>query len=148
MSQVRSQPHAPITPLSSQATLRPPSGTASYIGGLMRKRKKAHRYVRNPVAWGRHNLHAFYWSKQREILNTVIRNPRTSVRSAHDTGKSFTAANLCSFWLDVQPIGSAFVVTTAPTAPQVEAILWREIGRCHTKGNLNGRITSGTIPKW
>jgi hypothetical protein len=104
--------------------------------------------VRNPVRWGKDTLNAFYWTKQREILNTVIRHPRTSVRSAHDTGKSFTAANLAAFWLDVHPVGSAFVVTTAPTAPQVEAILWREIGRCHTKGNLPGRITSGTIPKW
>jgi hypothetical protein len=33
------------------------------------------------------------------------------------------------------------VVTTAPTAHQVEAILWREIGRAHRKADLNGRIT-------
>lgn len=133
---------------SAQAGLRPPQGTSTYIRDLIQNRQKAHRYARNPVAWGRHRLQAFYWSKQREILNTVIRNPRTSVRSAHDTGKSFTAANLAAHWLDVHPIGSAFVVTTAPTAPQVEAILWREINRCHVKGNLPGRITSGTIPKW
>lgn len=134
--------------IRGQATLKPPVGTAAYIGKQLAKRRKSHRYIRNPVAWGRHNLSAFYWSKQREILNAVIRNPRTSVRSAHDTGKSFTAANLASFWVDVHPVGTAFVVTTAPTAPQVEAILWREIGRCHVKGNLPGRITAGTIPKW
>lgn len=137
-----------LVPSRAQATLRPPQGTSAYLGQMMARRKKSHRFIRNPVRWGRQNLSAFYWSKQREILNTVIRHPRTSVRSAHDTGKSFTAANLASFWLDVHPVGSAFVVTTAPTAPQVEAILWREIGRCHTKGRLPGRITSGTIPKW
>jgi hypothetical protein len=137
-----------LVPSRAQATLRPPSGTSQYIGKMLRKRKQSHRYQRNPVRWGRQTLNAFYWTKQREILNTVIRHPRTSVRSAHDTGKSFTAANLAAFWLDVHPVGSAFVVTTAPTAPQVEAILWREIGRCHTKGQLPGRITAGTIPKW
>jgi hypothetical protein len=140
--------YRPMVPSRAQATLRPPSGTSTYIGSMLRKRKQSHRYVRNPVRWGRDKLNAFYWSKQREIMNTVIRHPRTSVRSAHDTGKSFIAGNLAAHWLDVHPVGSAFVVTTAPTAPQVEAILWREIGRCHTKGQLPGRITSGTIPKW
>jgi hypothetical protein len=38
-------------------------------------------------------------------------------------------------------IGEAFVVTTAPTTAQVEAILWPEIGKAHRKGNLPGRIT-------
>src|SRR5262245_2197030 len=133
---------------AAQATLKPPQGTSEYVGALLNRRKRSHRFIRNPVRWGRMQLNAFYWSKQREILNTVIRHPRTSVRSAHDTGKSFTAANLASFWIDVHPVGSAFVVTTAPTAPQVEAILWREIGRCHVRGHLQGRITAGTIPKW
>ena len=32
-------------------------------------------------------------------------------------------------------------MTTAPTTAQVEAILWREIGKAHRKGNLPGRIT-------
>src|SRR5262245_5417128 len=94
--------HGLLTPI------RPPQGTSSYVAGLLAKRKRAHRYARNPVRWGRHQLNAFYWSKQREIVNTVIRNPRTSVRSAHDTGKSFIAGNLASYWIDVHPVGSAF----------------------------------------
>jgi hypothetical protein len=81
-------------------------------------------------------------------MNAVVRHPRTTVRSAHDTGKSFTAANITAWWLNVHPVGSAFVVTTAPTAPQVEVILWREIQRAKNRGNLPGHITSGTIPKW
>jgi hypothetical protein len=43
--------------------------------------------------------------------------------------------------LDVHRPGEAFVVTTAPTTAQVEAILWREISKAHCKGNLPGRIT-------
>jgi hypothetical protein len=34
-----------------------------------------------------------------------------------------------------------FVVTTAPTTAQVEAILWRYIGAAHRKASLPGRIT-------
>jgi hypothetical protein len=88
------------------------------------------------------------WSKQVEISNALVRNRRVAVRSAHDTGKSFSASRLVSWWLDVHPPGTAFAVTTAPTAPQVETILWREIGNAHRKGRLSGRITGGSIPKW
>jgi len=37
--------------------------------------------------------------------------------------------------------GEAFVVTTAPTTPQVEAILWRYMGNAHKKAGLPARIT-------
>jgi len=43
--------------------------------------------------------------------------------------------------LDRYAPGEAFVVTSAPSDKQVKAILWREIGRAHRKGNLEGRIT-------
>jgi hypothetical protein len=43
--------------------------------------------------------------------------------------------------MDVHALGSAFAVTTAPSWPQVQAILWREIRRRHREGKLRGRIT-------
>jgi hypothetical protein len=114
----------------------------------MEERRASHRWIRNPVGWTINRARAHPYSKQREIMNAVVRHRRVSVRSAHDTGKSWSAADLTAWWLDVHPIGSAFVVTTAPTAPQVEVILWREIQRVKNKANLPGRITSGNIPKW
>jgi hypothetical protein len=101
----------------------------------------ANPYVRDPVGWVRDRLGEFMWSKQREIAESVVVNRYTAIKSAHDTGKSFTMSRLAAWWLDVHPIGEAFVVTTAPTTAQVEAILWREIGKAHRKGNLPGRIT-------
>jgi hypothetical protein len=41
----------------------------------------------------------------------------------------------------VHPPGEAFVVTTAPTTPQVEGIIWRYIGVAHRKAGLPRRIT-------
>lgn len=41
----------------------------------------------------------------------------------------------------MHPPGEAFVVTTAPTTAQVEAILWRYIGAAHRKADLPGRVT-------
>lgn len=57
------------------------------------------------------------------------------------THNSWTASRITAWWLDSHPVGEAFVVTTAPTAAQVSAILWREIGRAHRKAELWGYIT-------
>ena len=67
------------------------------------------------------------WSKQNAIIDSVFNNRETSVRSCNAIGKTFTAAALSlSFLLAYE---SALVITTAPTYPQVEQILWREIHR-------------------
>jgi hypothetical protein len=69
------------------------------------------------------------WSKQKEILNSLVNNRKTGVRSCHDSGKSFTASIATSFWLDTHPLGQARVITTAPTYDQVKGILWVEINQ-------------------
>lgn len=109
---------------------------------------KDHRYVSDPVGWVRDKLGEHLWSKQREIVESVRDNRYTAVQSCHDAGKSFSASRLVSWWLSVHPQGEAFAVTTAPTAAQVSAILWREIRRAHRKGKLDGYITSGAVPEW
>lgn len=87
------------------------------------------------------NEHDATWSKQDEILTSVVDNRYTAVQSCHGPGKSWTMARLTGWWLDTHPVGEAFVVTTAPTAPQVEAILWREISGMHTQRGMEGRTT-------
>jgi hypothetical protein len=37
------------------------------------------------------------------------------------------------WWIDAHPPAEAFVVMTAPTTAQVDAILWRYIGSAHRK---------------
>src|SRR4051794_5068256 len=101
---------------------------------------KPNTVLRDPVGWVRDRLGEFMWSKQREVCQSVVDHRYTAVKSCHDSGKSFTASRLAAWWLDVYP-GKAFVVTTAPTTAQVEAILWREIGKAHRKAGLPRRIT-------
>jgi hypothetical protein len=71
----------------------------------------------------------------------VVRNRYTAIKASHDVSKSHTMSRLACWWIDVHPTGEAFVVTTAPTTAQVEAILWRYIGGAHRTGNLPGRVT-------
>lgn len=102
-------------------------------------------YLNDPVGWALNKQNVQLWSKQREIAQSVITNRRTAVKSCHDVGKSFLAGTLAQFWVDVHPHGEAFVASTAPTYPQVHAILWEEIRagfrRSATAGNsLPGRV--------
>jgi hypothetical protein len=109
---------------------------------------EASRYVRDPAGWVQDKLSEHLWSKQREIAESVRDNRYTAVQSCHDAGKSFCASRLVAWWLSVHPDGDAFAVTTAPTAAQVSAILWREIRRAHRKGGLPGYTTQGAVPEW
>ncbi len=98
------------------------------------------RYRNDPVGFCENVLGEQLWSVQRQILESVRDNKYTTVRSCHASGKSFTAARVVCWWLSCHPVGEAFAVTTAPTYPQVKAILWREIHRAHKKAGLPGRL--------
>lgn len=98
-------------------------------------------YVNDPVGWAKDVLGLHLWSLQQQIAESVRDRRYTAVPSCHDSGKSFLAAVLVAWFISVHPPGEAFCVTTAPTTQQVEAILWREIGRMHKRGNLQGRLT-------
>lgn len=98
-------------------------------------------YLHDPTGWMRDELNEHAWSMQAAVCDSVVQHRYTAVPSSHDTGKSFIVSRLAAWWLKVHPPGEAFVVTTAPTDKQVKAILWREIGKAHAKGNLPGYVT-------
>ena len=97
-------------------------------------------YKLHPVQWCEDKLSRPLWSIQREIMISVLNNRRTAVKSCHGAGKSFNAATIVSWWMDCHKPGTAKVITTAPSATQVKAILWQEISRAHSKGKLFGRL--------
>src|SRR6266571_4737071 len=84
------------------------------------------RYLLDPVGWHRDVLGGTLWGKQREIARAVRDHRLVAVHSAQDVGKSYVAAVITCWWIVTHPVGDAFVVTTAPTQKQVEAVLWRE----------------------
>lgn len=105
-------------------------------------------YLRDPVGWCRDKGGEFMWERQRAILESVRDNRYTAVHSAHDMGKSKVAANAITWWIDSHAPGEAFVVSTAPTAAQVSAILWREITSMRAKTNAPGKINRAGYPQW
>lgn len=107
-----------------------------------------HPLIDQPVSWVHEVLGEETWSAQDLILNSVRDNPRTAVRSAHSIGKSHIASRAVAWWVAVHDPDEVFVVTTAPSAPQVKAILWRYIKSAKRRGDLPGYITEAEIPEW
>lgn len=104
--------------------------------GELSRREQFH----DPSLWVERRLGEQFWSAQRRIADSVAKHRRTAVRSCHEVGKSYAAASIAAWWIDRDKEGEAFVVTSAPTNKQVRAILWREMGRVHTRGKLRGRM--------
>jgi hypothetical protein len=79
-------------------------------------------YLRDPVGWVTHTLGEFWWSGQHRMAHSVVQNRYSAFKASHDVSKSHTMSRLALWWIDLHPPGEAFVVTAAPTTPQVEAI--------------------------
>jgi hypothetical protein len=101
---------------------------------------KRRAYARDPLFWASDRCGLFLWSAQRRILQSVKENRRTTVYTCHEVGKSFIASATIAWWIDTHRPGTAFAVTSAPTAKQVRAILWRELNKLHTRCQLPGRM--------
>lgn len=125
-----------VLALQEPTTLEQASVELDAIEQELRRR----RWAADPVAWAQEKLGDTLWSGQRRILEAVRDHRKTAAPTCHEIGKSYDAGILAGWWIDSHKLGEAFVVTTAPTNPQVRIILWKEIGRAHTRGNLPGRV--------
>lgn len=61
------------------------------------------------------------------------------------THNSMIASVIAAWWIDSHPPGTAIVVSTAPTYPQVHAILWEEIRKHHNTAKDRGNPLPGSI---
>jgi len=103
------------------------------------------RAKRDPVFFVRKVLGGDPWEKQEEILNAVRDHRRVAVRACHGVGKTRVAAWVALWFLYCHK--NSKVITTAPTWPQVENLLWREIAAAHasSKYPLGGKVLQTRI---
>jgi hypothetical protein len=95
---------------------------------LERRERKA-QYFDNPVLWAKDVLGLTLWSRQAEAAMAVVHNKNTVVKAGHEVGKSWLAGLIACWWVDTRwdlP-GGCFLVSTAPSTAQINAIVWREI---------------------
>ena len=85
------------------------------------------------ILWGEEVLGSTYWSKQKEIIESVFSHPRskTAVKACHSSSKTYTAADVVLMFLCL--LYPSKVVTTAPTFHQVRNLLWSEIRARYNK---------------
>lgn len=90
-------------------------------------------YFDNPIAWAKDYLGVQPWSAQGDVMMSVVRDKNVVVKAGHEVGKSWMAGLLIAWWIDTRwhlP-GGAFVVSTAPSTKQINAIVWREVRKFH-----------------
>ena len=93
----------------------------------------------------------YVWSKMLDVIHSVQHNQWTAVKAGHSVSKSYTLARLALWFLYTRYPST--VITTAPSNPQVEEILWREIRNAHANAKvpLGGNVTNTKIElaeKW
>lgn len=98
---------------------------------LVKARKR--QYFNDPVLWASDYLGIKPWSAQARVAMSLVDNKNTVVKAGHEVGKSWLAGLLICWWVDTRwdlP-GGCFVVSTAPSTRQINAIVWREVRKFH-----------------
>ena len=106
---------------------------------------------KNPVIFCKEILGVNLWQKQREIIESVRDNSRTTVRSCSAMGKTKVAA-CTSMWFQSCFYPST-VLTTGRSFSQVKEQLWREIRQLHGRSKIpiGGELTQTSLTlndKW
>lgn len=94
------------------------------------------RYQRDPWAYAQEELGVWWTKDQRKIARAILAYKRVLVKAAHGVGKTFLMGGLVNWYYDVFP--QSITVTTAPTFPQVEKLLWGEIRSQRTRPPVSG----------
>ncbi|WIC89123.1 terminase large subunit [Arthrobacter phage Ottawa] len=112
---------------------------AILVEWLEERKRNPLNYVGRPLEFIEQRLGETVWSKQREILQSLVDNKRTAVSACHAPGKSFLAARIAAYWSTVYPAGTTKVISTSTTFRQVKNVLWPHIRRLQTEHELPGR---------
>ena len=99
-------------------------------------------YSNDPLGYMAEVLEIGLWSKQVEIVKALMEHKRVLVKASHAVGKTYVAAALVNWHFDT--FNPGLTITTAPTAPQVNEVLWKEIRK--QRRNLQVKASS-TRPK-
>lgn len=81
--------------------------------------------LRSPVRTSFTLLNSPLWQRQADIMQSVVKHARTSVKACTASGKTYLASRFIVWWL--MRYKDAVVITTATTWKQVERQLWAEI---------------------
>lgn len=116
----------------------------------LEERRAKMRYFNDPVLWAVDYLGIRPWSAQADVAMSLVNNKNVVVKAGHEVGKSWLAGLLICWWVDTRwdlP-GGCFVVSTAPSTRQINAIVWREVRRFYNlaKKRYNEGLVDHQLP--
>lgn len=111
----------------------------------LRQRSKNSLYLTDPAAWVHDVLGKHVWSKQREILESLVDNTHTAVVSCNGMGKSAIAGMAGAWWVSVHDPYEVALIASAPTYPQIARVLFRELKDNHKAAAIRGFALPGHI---
>ncbi|WP_327074406.1 hypothetical protein OG196_31685 [Kitasatospora purpeofusca] len=94
----------------------------------------------DPVGFVEDVLGESQWSRQREILESLVDHRRVAVPSCFGSGKTHIAARAAVWSSVVHPPGTALTVTTATRARQVQRQMWPHIRQIVARAGLPGEV--------
>lgn len=113
------------------------------LAGLSPEQRELLLCRASPAYWLKQKTGETPWRKQAEVMHAIAVHDRVAVASGHAVGKSWLAARLVCWFLDV--FHPATVITTAPTNNQVKKVLWMEIHAAHAAAKRNGHPLRGEL---
>lgn len=101
--------------------------------GQLQQQNRTALYFNNPILWAKDVLNIDLWDIQGDIGMALKDHKNIAVKAGHEVGKSFLMGILICWWIDTrwQLPGGCFVVSTAPSTKQINAIVWKEVRLAH-----------------
>ncbi len=103
----------------------------SELDAVSRVHWPSDRYAQDPVAYCREILGFEPWSRQQDILETILHEHWTTIRSGHKTGKSRILSAAALWWYCSYEDGR--VLFSNATGKQLENINWSEVTGLYRK---------------
>ncbi len=108
-------------------------------------------YLCDPVGWVRDEMGEVLWSKQAEMVQSVLHHRNIAVKAPHSEGKARGLSHLALWWLSMHPIGQALVVITSDNDDNIKGGIFQELIAAHEAAELAGKPFPGRITldsKW
>lgn len=100
------------------------------------------KFQGDPIGFVENGLGENLWSKQKEILDSLLTNKRTAVPACHAPGKTHIAARAIAYWASVYPPGTSKIIVTASNNNQVKNVMWPHVRRIQELHKLPGYTNS------
>lgn len=121
------------------------SGVATLAVEEIRRKSQARIYKSDPQAWLSDVLNKRWYSKQVEIAESFVNNPRTAVKSANGCGKSASVADLITWFISVNPPEETLAIISAPTISQIEKVIFAYLKNNYASAKVLGKPLLGEI---